>query len=87
LANPRPHSFTILLSQYQQKAIFIAKNLYLLKILAPSTNTTIHTTNTMKNSIFAMAAAPEAMSVNPNIAAMIATIKKINDHLSIMIII
>lgn len=42
-----------------------------------------HTTIKMKNSTFAMAAAPEAISVKPKIAATIATTKNINDQRNI----
>ncbi len=41
-------------------------------------------TTKTKKIIFAMEAAPAAMSVNPKMEAMIAMTKNINDHLSII---
>ena len=40
-------------------------------------------TRKIKNSVLAILAAPAAIPVNPNRAAMIAMMKKVTDHLSI----
>jgi len=39
----------------------------------------------MKNNVLAIPAAPAAMPVNPNIAAIIAITRKIADHLNMII--
>jgi hypothetical protein len=53
-------------------------------MLTPSIRATTKKTTKTKKIIFAMEAAPAAISVNPKIEAMIAMTKNINDHLSII---
>lgn len=52
-------------------------------MVMPKMSTIIHTVMKMKKRIFAIAAAPAAILVNPNIAATIAIIRKMNDHFNI----
>ena len=56
---------------------------YDLKMVMPNMSTISHTEIKMKNSTFAIAAAPSAMPVKPSIPAIIAIIKKRNDQRSI----
>jgi hypothetical protein len=52
--------------------------------VSPKTKSIINTARNIVNKILAIAAAPVAIPVKPNKAATIATIKNINDHLSIL---
>ena len=61
--------------------------IYPLNILAPRTKTITQMAITIKNKTLAIAAAPEAISVKPKTPAIIATMKKINDHFSIKFIV
>ena len=62
------------------KAIFIN---YFFSIVIPNTKVTTTKVTKMKKIILAISAAPAAIPVKPNKAAIIATIKKIKAHLSI----
>lgn len=55
-----------------------------LNILTPRISATTKKTTKTKKIIFAIDAAPAAMSVNPKIEAINAMTKKIKDHLSII---
>ena len=62
-------------------------SIYFLKIVKPNiTDTAIRTIN-RKNINLAIEAAPAAMSVKPNIAAIIAITKNISVHLNIIVIV
>jgi len=52
--------------------------------MVPATSAITNNTMKIKNRIFAIAAAPSAIPVNPNIAATIATTKKITDQRNIL---
>ena len=54
-------------------------------MVIPKTRTINHTVINIKNRILAMAAAPSAIPVNPSTPAIIAIIRKRNDHLNITI--
>ena len=54
-------------------------------MVRPKTRTISHIEIKMKNKIFAISAAPASILVKPNIPAMMATIRKMNDHFSIRI--
>ena len=56
---------------------------YDLKIVMPKMSTINHTDIKMKKSILAIAAAPSAIPVKPNIPAIIAIIRKRNDQRNI----
>jgi hypothetical protein len=57
--------------------------IYLPKSFAPNIIVMRNNTRNIKNSTLAILAAPAAIPVNPNRAAMMAIIKKVIDHLSI----
>ncbi len=57
---------------------------YLPNIFAPNTKVSKNNTRKIKNNILAIDAAPAAIPVNPNIAAMMAITKNIMAHLSII---
>ena len=55
--------------------------------MLPRINPRIQRTMKMKNSVLAIPAAPAAMPVNPNIAAISAITRKIADHLNMIILV
>jgi hypothetical protein len=57
-----------------------------LNSVLPRINPSRHRIIKIKNSVFAMPAAPEAIPVNPNMAATIAITRKIADHLNMTFI-
>ena len=57
--------------------------IYFPKSFAPNKIVIRNNTRKIKNKTFAILAAPDAIPVNPNKAAMIAIIKNVTDHLSI----
>lgn len=56
---------------------------HLLKILAPNKMAMTNKARKIKNNTLAISAAPSAIPPNPNIAAIIATMKKITDQRNI----
>lgn len=60
------------------------KPIYLPKSFAPKRIVIRNNTRKIKNNTLAILAAPAAIPVNPNRAAMIAIMKKVIDHLSII---
>ena len=52
-------------------------------MVMPNKRTTSHTAKKIKNRVLAIAAAPAAMPVKPNIPAIIAITRKMNDHRNI----
>lgn len=58
---------------------------FLRNTVLPRMNPRIQSTMKIKNSVLAIPAAPAAMPVNPNIAAIIAITRKIADHLNMII--
>ena len=55
-------------------------------MVMPKMSTINHTEIKIKNKIFAIAAAPAAIPVNPSMPATMAIIRKRNDHLNIKIV-
>ena len=55
-------------------------------MVKPKTSTISHMDINMKNRTFAISAAPSAMPVKPNIPAIMAIIKNMNDHFNIAIV-
>jgi len=62
----------------------IVKNNYFPKSFAPNNKVSINKTMKIKNNTLAIEAAPAAIPVKPNIAAIIAMTTKMTAHLSII---
>jgi hypothetical protein len=59
---------------------------YLLNMLAPNKIAITNSARKIKNKTLAISAAPSAIPPNPNIAAMMAMIKKITDQRNILLV-
>lgn len=66
------------------KVCVVVRNNYFPKIFAPNINVSINKTRKIKNNTLAIEAAPAAIPVKPNMAAMIAMTTKMTAHLSII---